>query len=45
MICAGVFIAIILYLIYWRENKMMRISLILKQIKGFKLKKKEIEFQ
>lgn len=24
---------------------MMRISLILKQIKGFKLKKKEIEFQ
>lgn len=34
-----------LFLIYWRENKVVRILHILRQIKGFELKKKEIEFK
>ncbi len=45
LIFIGVFIAITLFLIYWREGKVVRIVRILKQIKEFQLKKKQIEFK
>jgi hypothetical protein len=45
LICIGVFIAAVLCLISWRENKVARILFILRQIKGFQLKRKEIEFK
>lgn len=45
LIIGGVFITVILFLMYWRQIRVNRIKLIYEQIRQFKNKKRQIEFK